>query len=100
MLLGMTILLSEQKITSPLGTQGRNTTATLRQGCPNGHCTINFSQVKKENNSKKRNLPQSKAEKEWGCGFFVVVVTVMAFTLFVTSMEDSCRIKTGWNKEV
>lgn len=32
MLPGMTTLLSEQKITSPLGTPERNTTATLRQG--------------------------------------------------------------------
>lgn len=32
MLSGTTTLLSEQKITSPLGTPERNTTATLRQG--------------------------------------------------------------------
>lgn len=65
MLSGTTTLLSEQKITSPLGTPERNTTATLRQGLT--WQTLDHKPLlsEKENNchTHKKNLTQSKAEK-------------------------------------
>lgn len=65
MLSGTTTLLSEQKITSPLGTPERNTTATSRQGLT--WWTLDHKPLlsEKENNchTHKKNLTQSKAEK-------------------------------------
>lgn len=65
MLSGTTTLLSEQKITSPLGTRKRNTTATLRQRLP--WQTLDHKPLlsEKENNchTHTKNLTQSKAEK-------------------------------------
>lgn len=64
----------------------RNTTSTLRQGCPEGHGTINLSQVEKKKKrtiAKKRNLTQSKAKKNM-CFVAAVVSSIDGlFTFFI-----------------
>lgn len=42
----------------------RNTTSTRRRGCPDGHSTINLSQVKK-NNCKEKEYDTIKGPKEY-----------------------------------
>lgn len=61
----------------------RNTTSTLRRGCPDGHSTINLSQVKKRKTiAKKRNLTQSKAKKSIRFVAAVVSAVDSLFTFF------------------
>lgn len=64
----------------------RNTTSTLRQGRPEGHGTINLSQVEKKRKTiaKKRNLTQSKAKKSM-CFVAAVVSGIdgLFFTFFI-----------------